>query len=223
MNHSEKTSSGRMAVRIIVMLLGLFIAGVAVAITKRGDLGVSPVSSVANVLSLRFTSISFGSWLFIWNCLLILGQVLILSREFRLFQLLQIPLSFLFGWFTDIGMMLAAYLPNELYMHRVLWVLAGTLVLGFGTALTVSANVIMNSGEAFVKAISVKTGRQFGNVKTCFDICSVLLSVILSLALFSFRIVGTREGTVIAALLTGQTVRFFQARLREPLHRLFKG
>lgn len=32
--------------------------------------------------------------------------------------------------------------------------LAGVVVLGFGVSLSVIANVIMNSGEAFVKALS---------------------------------------------------------------------
>lgn len=223
MNQKTKPLAGSFAVRIGVMLLGLFISGVAVAVTKRGNLGVSPVSSVANILSLRFTALSFGTWLFIWNCILILGQFLILRKDFRLFQLLQIPLSFLFGWFTDIGMMLAAYLPNELYAHRILWVLLGTVILGFGIAMTVIADVIMNSGEAFVKAIADTTGKQFGSVKVVFDVCSVLLSIVLSLLLFSFRIEGTREGTVIAALLTGHAVRFFQTRLRGPLTALFGG
>ena len=221
MNQQTRTFSGRFAARVIIMIIGLFISGVAVAITKRGNLGVSPVSSVSNILSLRFTMLSFGSWLFLWNCTLILGQFLILRKDFKLFQLLQIPLSFLFGWFTDIGMMLAAHLPNAIYAHGILWVLTGTVILGFGISLTVIADVIMNSGEAFVKAISDKTGKPFGNVKVVFDISSVLLSVILSLILFSFRIEGTREGTIIAALLTGQAVKFFQKRMRRPLSVLF--
>lgn len=82
------------------------------------------------------------------------------------------------------------------------------------------ADVIMNSGEAFVKAISDKTHFAFGNVKIAFDISCVAFALLLSLLFFGGKIVGMREGTVIAALLTGQTVKFFQKRLQTPLQKI---
>lgn len=53
-----------------------------------------------------------------------------------------------------------------------------------------------------------------------FDIFCVLFSVMLSLLFFDFSIVGTREGTIISALLTGVAVKFFTGRLNEPFNRL---
>ena len=97
--------------------------------------------------------------------------------------------------------------------------LGGTVILGFGIALAVLANVVMNSGEAFVKAMSDKLWMNFGNVKIGFDISCVVLAVMLSLVFFH-SVVGTREGTVIAALLTGQIVKCFVRRLRKPVERL---
>lgn len=201
--------------RCILLVIGLFFSGIGVAITKRGELGVSPVSSVANMISIRFPVLSFGTWLFIWNCVLILGQILVLRKEFQLYQLLQIPLSVLFGWFTDFGGWLAAWIPNDIYVVRLLLVFLGTGILGFGIALTVIANVLMNAGEAFVKAIADKTHLVFGNVKVGFDISCVVLSILLSLLFFELQILGTREGTIIAALCTGLTVKFFQKQLKK--------
>lgn len=189
-----------------------------VAFTKHGELGVSPVSSVANVMSYKFSSISLGTWLIIWNCVLIAGQIVILRGKFQLIQLLQIPLSFLFGWFTDFGMWLMSFIPVNSYPARILMVVIGILVLGFGIALSVIADVIMNSGEAFVKAVSDTINRDFGNIKTAFDILYVIISVVLSLCFFDFTIVGTREGTIISALFTGVAVKFFCSKLKEPIH-----
>lgn len=45
------------------------------------DVGVSPISSVANIISIRFPVLSFGTWLLIWNCVLILGYGLLLSFQ----------------------------------------------------------------------------------------------------------------------------------------------
>lgn len=204
--------------RYILFIVSLFFAALGVAITKRGELGVSPISSVANVLSCKFSFFSLGTWLIIWNCILIVGQVVILRRKFQLIQLLQVPLSFLFGYFTDFGMWCVSFIPVKSYPVRLVMVVAGVAVLAFGISLAVITNVIMNSGEAFVKAVSDTIHKNFGNVKIVFDISCVTLSVILSLALFNFSLVGIREGTIISAFITGVFVKFFTGILSSPLN-----
>ena len=213
-------SKGETVRRYILFVISLFFSALGVAFTKHGELGVSPISSAANVMSCRFDALSMGTWLIIWNCILILGQILILRSKFQLIQLLQVPLSFLFGWFTDIGMMIVSFIPTELYPVRLLMVAAGVVILGFGISLAVTANVIMNSGEAFVKAVSDTLNKNFGNVKIVFDISNVLFALILSLIFFDFTIVGIREGTVISALFTGVVVKFFSKHINEPLNKL---
>lgn len=206
--------------RYILFIISLFFSALGVAFTKSGELGVSPISSVANIMSLKFTEISMGNWLIIWNCILILGQILILRKNFKLIQLLQVPLSFLFGYFTDFGMWLVGFIPVENYPARLIMVIVGVVVLGFGISLSVIANVIMNAGEAFVKAVSDVSKKNFGNVKIAFDISCVTFSIILSLVFFNFSIIGTREGTVIAAFCTGMVVKFFTPRLKKPINTL---
>lgn len=206
--------------RYLLFILSLFFAALGVAVTKRGELGVSPISSVANILSCRFTSLSMGTWLILWNCTMIAGQIAILRKDFKLIQLLQIPLSFLFGYFTDFGMWCVSFIPVHHYAVRLALVLCGIVILGFGISLAVIANVIMNSGEAFVKAIADKSNKNFGNIKIAFDVFCVILSIILSLLFFDGAIVGTREGTVITALCTGMVVNFFAARLKAPLEKI---
>lgn len=215
-------SKQELAKRYLLFLLSLFISGLGVAVTKSGELGVSPISSISNVLSYRFTVLSMGNWLIVWNCLMIVGQILLLRRNFQPIQLLQVPLSFLFGYFTDFGMWLMAFVPWDSYPARLLMVIAGVCILGFGIALAVIADVIMNSGEAFVKAISDTLHRSFGNVKIIFDISCVLLSILLSLLFFDGTIVGTREGTIIAAVFTGVTVKCFTRLCLEPVTRLLE-
>lgn len=203
--------------RYILLIFSLFLSALGVAFTKHAELGVSPISSVSNVLSYKFTFFTLGTWLVIWNCLLIGGQVLILRKKFQPIQLLQIPLSFLFGYFTDISLWCVSPIPADRYFVRLLMVFIGIVILGFGVSLSVIANVIMNSGEAFVKAVSDSIHKEFGNVKIAFDICCVISAVILSLLFFDFKIVGAREGTVLSAVFTGFVVKFFGKRLKGPL------
>ena len=208
------------AKRYLLLVVGLFFSAIGVAFTKHGELGVSPISSVANVMSCRVTALTLGNWLIIWNCILILGQIIILRKKFQPIQFLQIPLSFLFGWFTDIGMKIVSVIPLPHYTVRLLMVLIGVVILGFGVALSVIGNVIMNSGEAFVKAISDTTGHEFGNVTIGVDVSWVILAILLSLIFFGGSIVGTREGTILSALLTGLVVRFFTSRIKAPIEKI---
>ena len=200
-----------------LFVLSLWFSALGVAFTKCGSLGVSPVSSVANVLSLRFSALSMGDWLILWSVLLILGQIAVLRRRYQLIQLLQLPMAFLFGWFTDVGMLIAGLVPVNNYLMQLVMVVLGIVILGFGVALSVIANVMFNAGEGFVKALSDVTEKNFGDVKIAFDIFSVSLSVVLSLILFGGKVVGLREGTLIASICTGLAVKFFTKRLKTPL------
>lgn len=215
-----KMSKKELVKRYAVFVVSLFVMAIGVAMTKKAELGVSPISSVANVMSIQFTSLSIGNWLIIWNCVLILGQILFLRKKFQPVQLMQIPLSFLFGYFTDFGMWLMSFFDTDTYVVKMTFVILGTVILGFGVALSVIANVVMNSGEAFVKAVSDVTHADFGNLKIGFDVSCVVISVVLSLIFFKMKIVGTREGTIIAALTTGILVKMFSKLLKKPLEKM---
>ena len=206
--------------RYTFAIAGLFFAGIGVAFTKHAQLGVSPISSVANILSIRYDILSLGNWLIIWNCILLVGQVLILRKKFQKIQLLQIPLSFLFGYFTDFGLWLIRGIPAGVYPVRLMLVIIGIVILAFGITVTVTANVIMNSGEAFVKAISDTTGKNFGNVKIAFDISCVVGAVLLSFLFYGWHLYGTREGTIISALLVGVFVRIWMRILKPSITRM---
>lgn len=208
--------------RYLLFIICLFFMGLGVALTKHGQLGVSPISSVANIVSLKFTFLSFGTWLTISNCVLLLGQILLLRHNFKLIQLLQIPLSILFGYFTDFGLWLVGFIPNDFYPVQLLLVISGIVVLGFGITLGVIADVILNSGEAFVKALADVTKKDFANTKIVFDISWVLLSILLSLLFFGGKLVGTREGTILSALFVGVVVKCFRPKLQAPLTKLLK-
>ena len=206
--------------RYVVFITGLFFIGVGVAFTKHSALGVSPISSVANILSLKFSSLSIGNWLIINNCVMILGQILILRKDFKIYQLLQIPLSFFLGWFTDLGMMFISLVQLNNYFSKMLVLLTGILITAFGISLTVIADVILNAGEALVKAVSDKWHLEFGYVKVGFDVFCVISSVVLSMVFFNGQIIGTREGTIISALCAGLAVKFFTKHIRKYVEKI---
>lgn len=206
--------------RYSLFIISLWFSALGVAVTKCGSLGVSCISSVPNVLSLRFTALTIGGWTFVWNTLLVICQIGLLRKNFQKIQLLQIPLSFLFGWFTDLAMLLAVKVPVNSYPMQLVMVVAGVVILAFGITLGVIANVVLNAGEGMVKALADVSGKEFGFVKVRFDIVCVILSVVISLVTFGGKIVGVREGTLIAAFLNGTMVKWYSRRLKEPLNRV---
>lgn len=208
--------------RYFLLIIGVFFIGLGIAVSKRSNLGISPVSSVANVLSLRFDFFTVGTWLMLWNCLFILIQIAILRKSFKPIQLLQFPISLLLGLFTDIGVAMVSYLSAVSYSERLSLVLVGMVILALGITLSVISDTVMNVGEAFVDVVSKVLNKSFGGVKVLFDVSCVALSVILSLIFFGGAVVGTREGTLITACLTGFVVKWMTKKLKDPLTKWLK-
>lgn len=216
-------SKTELAKRYTLFIISLFFSGLGVAFTKIGGLGVSPISSLANVLNIRFSSISIGVWLVVTNFMLVLVQKVILRRQFKPIQLLQIPLAAVFGYFTDLGVMIVSAIPVNTYIMQIVMVVIGSVVLAFGITLAVTASVIMNAGESVVQILSEKLHISFGNIKIVFDICYVAFSALVSAVLFGGAVYGIREGTLIVAALTGVAVKFFVRLVKQPLEKTLKG
>ena len=205
--------------RYALFIVSSFVSAFGIACTKAGNLGVSAISSVPNVLSVRFEALTIGNWTFLWNLAMIAAQIAILRKDFQKRELLQIPMSFLFGWFTDIGVQIVSVVPVNSYPMQLVMVVAGICILAFGITLGITANVILNSGEAIVKAIAFKTKKEFSSVKVLYDTGCIITAVLLSLVLFGGKIRGIREGTLIAAFLNGTMVKVYSRRIKEPLNR----
>ena len=192
-----------------LVVIGLLFMGFGISLTKCAGLGLSTISSVPNVFSIKFTFLTLGTWCAIWNIIMILAQIAILGKKFKPEQFMQIPLSVIFGWFTDLGVWLFSHIPTDLYVIKLITTSFGVAVLAFGISITVIANRVLNPAEAIVKVIADKIKRGFGSLKIMFDVFCVALSTILSLIFFNFKIIGIGEGTIIAMLFTGVLIKFF--------------
>lgn len=193
--------------RYLIFLSGLFISSLGVSFVTKADLGTSPISSIPYVLSLNF-SMTLGEFTIIFSIFLVLLQLCILRKDFKLEHALQIPISILFGYFIDLTMVLLDFVNPQSYLFKVLHLLAGCAILGFGVYLEVLANVAMLPGESFVRAVTVTWNTDFGTTKVIFDVSMTIIAGFISL-LFIRQLEGIREGTVIAALLVGFIARLF--------------
>lgn len=193
--------------RYLVFLIGLFINSLGVSLITKADLGTSPISAVPYVLSLNFP-MTLGEFTILFSLLLILIQLVILRKNFKPEHFLQIPISVLFGYFIDMTMTLLGFVHPQAYPVKIVYLLIGCVILGFGVYLEVLANVAMLPGESFVRAVSFTWKTEFGMTKVAFDVSLTVLAGILSFV-FAGRLQGVREGTIIAALLVGFIARLF--------------
>lgn len=197
--------------RYIVFLCGLFISSLGVALITKASLGTSPISSIPYVLSLRFSP-TLGVFTIYFSLFLILLQIIILGKKFKKIDLLQIPVSILFGYFIDASMILLSWVDSDIYVVKVIYLLIGCVILGLGVYFEVIADVLMLPGESFVRSLTIRFGFDFGITKVCFDASMTVTAGIISFVLFS-TINGVREGTIVAALIVGLIAKFFGKHL----------
>ena len=197
--------------RYLIFLVGLFVNSLGVSLITKANLGTSPISSIPYVLSLNFP-FTLGNFTIFFSIFLIVLQLIILRKNFKLEHILQIPVSIIFGYFIDLTMILFSWVNPEAYIMKIVYLLIGCLILGVGVYMEVLADVVMLPGESFVRAIVLTWKTNFGTTKICFDVSMSVIAAVLSFV-FAGRLAGVREGTVIAALLVGFIARLIGKKL----------
>ena len=197
--------------RYLIFLVGLFVNSLGVSLITKANLGTSPISSIPYILSLNFP-FTLGNFTIFFSIFLIVLQLIILRKNFKLEHILQIPVSIIFGYFIDLTMILFSWVNPEAYIMKIVYLLIGCLILGVGVYMEVLADVVMLPGESFVRAIVLTWKTNFGTTKICFDVSMSVIAAVLSF-IFAGRLAGVREGTVIAALLVGFIARLIGKKL----------
>ena len=171
--------------RTLLLCIALGVMAVGVALSIKADLGTSPISSVPYVVSLM-SEMSVGTATILINAILLVGEILIMRRQFQPIQLLQLAVVTLFGWLIDL----------------CLCCIAGIIILGIGVSLEVTANLIPLPGEGLILSICTVLPIKFGNMKVITDVSLVVAAVLLSF-IFLADLYGVREGTIAAAICVG--------------------
>ena len=197
--------------RAIQALCGLICVAFGVALSAKAGLGTTPISSLPYTLSC-ISPLSLGTYTFIVNMTFLLLQVLILKQEYKVSQFIQIPALFVFSVLIDLWMKLFGGIGTLNYGFMLGLCLGGCFFVAFGVYLQVKANAVMLPGDGLAKVIASKTKKEFGKIKIIFDSSLVGISIIISL-IVKHKILGVREGTIIAAFLVGSIIRFLSKRV----------
>lgn len=206
--------------RFLFMIIGLTVTALGLAVCVRADLGISPITTLAFALNKAFPALTLGTYVFFQHVVFFILTVALLRKDFKRFQLLQLPCSFLFGYFVDFWELLLRNLSLNGYIPRILLLLVGCVIVALGFSLSYTSRVALEANTAFLNALSLRTGKPYGTLKTLTDVLIVVMAAVVAL-IFLHTVVGIREGTVIAALIIGPIAGFFNRRLA-PLEAFFQ-
>jgi uncharacterized membrane protein YczE len=207
--------------RVALCFLGNFTLALGVAVAVKADMGITPVNSIAFVLS-RIFSLDHGFMTGVIYAFYVLLQLLLLRSEFRINNLLQAGAALVFGWFVFLcNRALAFFRVPEFYPARLLCLLSGVCIIGLGIMLYLRANILPQPAEGLILAIQKKTGWKLHNIKVVFDSSVVIIAAVISFVSIR-KIIGIREGTLISMIGIGKCMGFFTKRLGGKIDALFR-
>lgn len=197
--------------RYIFFFLGICLNAFGIALFTHSKLGTGPTSCIPYVVSLK-SGLSFGTCTFMFNILLLLGQIILLRKNFPRYQLLQLPVTLLFSILIDGAMKFTTFVNTDIYWIALLYNILGCVFRAVGVSCQVVADVVMLSTEAFVKALSDVSKKEFSWIKLFFDVFMAAVAIALSFLLLG-RLESVREGTLIIVLLVGPVSHYFTKKL----------
>lgn len=223
--------------RFAAYVIGMFFIASGVSFSRSTNWGISPVNSIPNVLSLKFTQITMGQWIIIvFTCFLII-QALILWKQFKWYSVLQLASSTLFGFLVDgTDALYGLFLPeNQEIWLKIVLIVVSTVVIAFGIFLYLEANIMSMPGEGVTLALSKRTKLHLSTCKIIFDVSVILIASLLSIAFFwdsevfwsldgtNGMLRGVGIGTVVIAVFVGVVMKPIMRFLKKPVHTLLYG
>lgn len=199
----NKESKG---IRILFYLGGLLIMTLGVALSVKSALGVSPISSIPYTITC-VTGMDLGVATIVFSIFMVILQVVLLRKQFKLINLLQLPIGILFGLFLSFCCGLMTYLPvpSGIILKLVL-MLISTVIVALGVFLYVPAGFVPLAPEGAMLAICTIAKLKFPTVKLYSDITMVVISGITCLVVMK-ELGSVGIGTIIAAVLVGNEVK----------------
>lgn len=206
--------------RQLLLLFSLFFLALGVALCVRSDLGSSVISSAPYAFFLAgknglVPDWTLGMYTNLLNVLLVAGQILVLRRRYRPWQLLQLLIGVVFGVLIDASMAITSIFESvgEIELRLVI-MFAGSTLMALGVSMEMRCASITMPGEGLPAALSKVTGKPFADMKILTDIFLVSLAVVSCFLFFGewkWNVVGV--GTLFAMLYIGMAVKVISRHL----------
>ena len=199
---NKKYLPGELALCIVLIINSL-----GVCLMAKSGFGISTISSVPFVFNKVFPALSFGTWNYIFQTMLVL-TLMILKKAFCFEYIFSFVVGIGFGKMIDVHDAWLALLPNTMALN-VLYFALGFLIIGFGIALANRCMLPIIPTDTFPRDMSEILNKPYKYVKTTFDLCCLSTKLVLCIGILH-GLHGVGIGTVLCAFITGKTVSMFQ-------------
>lgn len=203
--------------RLVCYGVGMLVLTCGITLNTKTLLGVSPIISVPNSLSVLF-GWDLGWVVTLFYLLCVAAQLPIKGRRFGILDVLQFPVSFLSGWLVGWYSKTLSFSNPSWFLRLTLLALA-ILLTGTGVCMMVNMELAPNPADGLVDSISQRSGKSMGLCKNLFDLACAAVTVTLSLILGG-TVIGIGLGTVATVLFTGRVIALVNRFLREPMRRM---
>lgn len=203
--------------RIIMYIVGIFLLALGGVLAIKSNLGASPVSSLPLSIS-KVTTISLGAATTALFITYVALQIVILKRDFKLIQLLQVIFAMLFGKIMNFFNIVININVESFYI-RVFICILSFFITAFGILFTITADIVPVAPDGLAQAISRKMKIEFGKAKIYFDCVVVILSLTI-LLINNKGIDGLGIGTILSALLVGRILSKLKLILGDKIENL---
>ena len=204
--------------RILMSLSGVIICAISVGIFKIAALGVDPFQSLMSGLD-KLIPISFGTLYVIVNLLLLTFSLVVDRHNIGIATFINL---FLLGYITQFTYeFLQTVIVNPSMIVRVFCLLIGIVIICFGSALYMTADLGVSTYDAVAIVLSGKW--KLAKFQYC-RIGTDLVCVIAGTVIFLIgggtiaqipTIVGV--GTIVTAFFMGPLIEFFNVKIARPL------
>ena len=204
--------------RVFMSLFGVIICAISVGIFKIAALGVDPFQSFMAGLD-ALVPIGFGTLYVITNAVLLLFALVFDRHYIGIATFINL---FLLGYITQFTYeYLQTVIVDPSIIVRVLCLVIGIVIICFGSAFYMTANLGVSTYDAVALIISNtwKKGK-FQYVRIATDVVCVILGIALFLISGgSFSRIPTIAGigTIITAFFMGPLIEFFNIHIARPI------
>lgn len=202
--------------RILLYLVGAVLLGFGIVLCVKCQMGVSPINSVPYVLT-YLTPLSLGTLSILFYLVNIALQLILSEKKDSISILLQLPVSFLFGFVIDIWGALLPFAEN--IAMQIFCLCASLFFTAFGIMLLVTAHLVPDPPTGAVQTISRTSKKAMGHIKIIYDSTCVVLSLLISL-LGTHRIIGFGLATIVSAICVGRILAFLQGTVGKRINSL---
>lgn len=201
--------------KLVLLVIGILLASFGMSLLIKCNLGQSTVSGISYNIGF-IMNMKAGTILAIINYICFLIQILMLGKDFKLFQFFQLGVTVIFSncvnYFTY-DMPFISELAVNNYIVNIGILLTGICFMAYGVSLMIKVDLVYMPFEGFCKVLAEKLNIKFGTLKLYVDGTLVICSVALIL-LFSIPNTSVREGTIVYACLFGPLANIFMKSIR---------